>query len=518
MRGVRVVMMAAVTSGSALAGADTLSVDADAQTNSAAVNAKGGALVNMYVHNGPPGGTFRGFMRFDLQALPPAGLTIDKATLRLWVSAVTKEGLVAVAPVLGPWNESTLTAGTAPPIDAPFTAFQVDKSMLKHYVSVDVTPLVQAWATGQFTNQGLALVGGDATVAVRFDTKENTLSSKGPELEVVLISQGPQGPPGPPGSPGPPGPDGAPGTQGPAGPAGPQGPPGARLNPARVARLAWYEGNQALENIYGVPGSLWGLACDGTHIWAARNNSNSVVKVRISDGANLGSFTVGNSPRGVAFDGTYVWVTSGSANTVTKLRASDGANVGTFTVGSAPAGIVFDGANIWVADILGGVTKLSASDGANLGSFFAGNGPTGIAFDGTNVWVGSYFGSSVTKLRASDGANLGTFSVGSSPIALAFDGANIWVVNQGSNNVSKLRASDGANLGSFSVGTQPSAIAFDGSAIWVANEISSDVTKLRASDGADLGTYGAGTSPAGLAFDGTNMWISNYGSNYLTRR
>jgi DNA-binding beta-propeller fold protein YncE len=38
---------------------------------------------------------------------------------------------------------------------------------------------------------------------------------------------------------------------------------------------------------------------------------------------------------------------------VTKLRASDGANLGTFAVGDAPFGVAFDGVNIWVANFIG---------------------------------------------------------------------------------------------------------------------------------------------------------------------
>jgi DNA-binding beta-propeller fold protein YncE len=54
----------------------------------------------------------------------------------------------------------------------------------------------------------------------------------------------------------------------------------------------------------------------------------------------------------VAFDGANIWVANSSSNTVTKLRASDGACVGTctFAVGASPFGVAFDGANIWVAN------------------------------------------------------------------------------------------------------------------------------------------------------------------------
>jgi hypothetical protein len=76
--------------------------------------------------------------------------------------------------------------------------------------------------------------------------------------------------------------------------------------------------------------------------------SSNVTKLRASDGALLGTFSVGSGPEGIAFDGANIWVSNGDYNTVTKLRASDGVNLGNFPVGSGPTAVVFDGASIWV--------------------------------------------------------------------------------------------------------------------------------------------------------------------------
>jgi hypothetical protein len=262
-----------------------------------------------------------------------------------------------------------------------------------------------------------------------------------------------------------------------------------------------------------------GVAFDGANIWVANAGSNSVTKLRASDGANLGGFAVGTSPRGVAFDGANIWVANSVSNNVTKLRASDGASLGTFTVGTSPLGVAFDGANIWVANSgSSNVTKLRASDGECVGTctFTVGFFPGGVAFDGANIWL-TNGANGVTKLRATDGLNFGTFPVGSGPIGVAFDGANIWVANNSSGNVTKLRASDGACVGTctFSVGTNPNGVAFDGANIWVA--IGGNVTKLRASDGAFLGSFPVGIDPTGVAFDGTNIWVTNASSNNITR-
>ena len=131
--------------------------------------------------------------------------------------------------------------------------------------------------------------------------------------------------------------------------------------------------------------------------------------------AESAAFNVGKFPIGVTFDGTNIWVANGGSNTVTRLRASDGAIVGTFSVGEFPIGLAFDGANIWVTNSdSDNVTKLRASDGAVLGNFNVGKAPGGVAFDGTNIWVTNEDSSNVMKLRANDGAVLDISQWGSS--------------------------------------------------------------------------------------------------------
>jgi hypothetical protein len=121
------------------------------------------------------------------------------------------------------------------------------------------------------------------------------------------------------------------------------------VNPQQVALLRWYGVNQT-GNQFSVGSQPWGIAFDGASIWVANFGSNSVTKLRASDGANLGNFAVGTNPFGIAFDGASIWVANYGSNNVTKLRASDGASLGTYTVGSFPRGLAFDGANIWVTN------------------------------------------------------------------------------------------------------------------------------------------------------------------------
>jgi hypothetical protein len=254
-----------------------------------------------------------------------------------------------------------------------------------------------------------------------------------------------------------------------------------------------------------------GVVFDGANIWVSNQSSNDVTKIRVSDGAILGTFPVSTAPAGLAFDGANIWVAHSSGNALIKLRASDGANLGTIATISG-FDVVFDGTHVWVPSFNGGqIGKYRVSDGVNLGFFVVGSFPRGVAFDGTNIWVAG--GGMVRRIRASDGAAVGgLISVGTNPVALAFDGSNIWVVNSGSNNVSKINAISGTVVGTFAAGTAPNGIAFDGTNMWVTN--SNGVNRLRASDGTSLGTLPA-NSPQGIAFDGSNMWAT--GTNNVRR-
>ena len=57
-----------------------------------------------------------------------------------------------------------------------------------------------------------------------------------------------------------------------------------------------------------------------------------------------------------------MWVTNRSNSTLTELRASDGANLGTFSLGLTPEGLVYDGANIGVANSTGNTVTRNPSN------------------------------------------------------------------------------------------------------------------------------------------------------------
>jgi len=138
--------------------ADTLNVSGDAQTSSAQPNFKFGLLPLMTVRSAPSGAILNSYTQFDFSPLPEAP-TVDKAVLRLWVGLVVTPGTIEVVPVLEPWQEGTISGASSPALGSPITSFAVSSGDFLHYIDVDVTTLVQDWASGYMANNGLALRG-----------------------------------------------------------------------------------------------------------------------------------------------------------------------------------------------------------------------------------------------------------------------------------------------------------------------------------------------------------------------
>ncbi|HXM94205.1 MAG TPA: DNRLRE domain-containing protein [Candidatus Dormibacteraeota bacterium] len=196
----------------------------DARVSSSAPTTNFGKTANLPV----VAGTDRSFVRFDLSPLPAGttGNNVAKATLRVWVNNVTTAGSIDVIRVTSTWSENTITDATAPSLGSKEVT-GVPIAAVQSFVTVDVTPLVKDWLNGVLPNNGVALVANAASTSVRFDSKENTLTSHEAELQITLPGPpGPQGPAGLQGNPGPPGPQGPTGPAGPQGPSGPTGPAG----------------------------------------------------------------------------------------------------------------------------------------------------------------------------------------------------------------------------------------------------------------------------------------------------
>jgi hypothetical protein len=213
----------------------TLHVTDDAFIQREAPNAKSTAATALSVDNRNLNQEHITYALFDLSLLP-LNAAVNQAVLRFFVNKVPRPGTLQIQVVTGAWSEQTLTWNTAPASNAvPAVTASIFATDQDSYVSVDITPVVQAWINGTQANLGLAIRGASPVLNMALDSKENSGTSHPMELEVVLEGgpAGPQGPPGPTGPQGPVGPQGATGPQGlqglqgVAGPPGPQGDPGA---------------------------------------------------------------------------------------------------------------------------------------------------------------------------------------------------------------------------------------------------------------------------------------------------
>ena len=232
----------------------------------------------------------------------PNGASVTKATLRLFVTAVTTAGAFDIRLANGPWAEGTLKWSNQPgsgpgsillagscatPIPAnadPTHPLCMTKGQVRDYITLDISSQVQAWVTDPASNYGIVLVPTPGySTSITFDSKESTTTSHDPTLNIVVAgaaesaatvtvggtTTGAAGTAAnvtnsgttsaaildftiPQGATGPAGPAGATGPQGQMGATGPQGSPGAA---AAVA---------VGSTITGTPGTAANVSNSGT--------------------------------------------------------------------------------------------------------------------------------------------------------------------------------------------------------------------------------------------------------------
>ena len=165
--------------------AATLHVAEDGSVNLASAGQNLGTTPSLFVRNVGSGGTRYAFVRFGLSAVP-AGSTVERAVLRVFVNRVDDAGDLDVFVVTGAWSESTLTAGTQPPLEpTPVETVAISSGDANKYVLVDVTDAVNDWLTGAKPDHGLALrAASSGTLRIELDSKEDASTSHPVELEV----------------------------------------------------------------------------------------------------------------------------------------------------------------------------------------------------------------------------------------------------------------------------------------------------------------------------------------------
>jgi hypothetical protein len=132
------------------------------------------------------------YIQFDLSSIPSGytSASIAKATLKLYVNAVTTAGSFNVDYVNGTWSEKTITADLAPALGTTIvSSVPLTSANVHDYVLIDITPAVGAWLDGTEPNDGIALVA-NSPLNASFDSKENTANSQPAELDIVFAGGG----------------------------------------------------------------------------------------------------------------------------------------------------------------------------------------------------------------------------------------------------------------------------------------------------------------------------------------
>jgi len=135
-------------------------------------------------------------LSFPLSALPTGTVPakISKATLQLWVDSSSRKptGSISVYAATGAWNTASVTYSTRPSIGRSPLVTQPLLGGTNYYLEIDVTAQVKNWIASPASNLGLVVVAASSTptVDVAFNSKENTVTSHAPILDVTMTSGG----------------------------------------------------------------------------------------------------------------------------------------------------------------------------------------------------------------------------------------------------------------------------------------------------------------------------------------
>ena len=266
---------------------------------------------------------------------------------------------------------------------------------------------------------------------------------------------------------------------------------------------------------------------DGADLWVTNGLSDSVSRVRGSDGRLLETWTGATGVRGVLVAAGYIFATGQTVPAqlyrIDPSQAAGAVTTVASNLGFAPVGMAFDGSRIWTANNGSSVSIVTPGATVPWTATTVTAGFTavhGALYDGANIWVTDFSAGSLLKLD-SGAAILQTVTVGAGPQLPIFDGTNIWVPNYFDSSVSIVRASSGAVLATLTGHglSSPESAAFDGQRTLVTNNGGNSVSLWKAADLSPLGFFGtgAGTSPLGACSDGLSFWIAMNGAGKLAR-
>ena len=159
----------------------------------------------------------------------------------------------------------------------------------------------------------------------------------------------------------------------------------------------------------------------------------------------LGLTTVGSTPQLLKSDGSDVWVANNGSDSVSRVRGSDGKLLETWTGATTACGVLVAMGRVFVTGQTapGNLYRIDPSQPAGAVTTVAstlGNSPTGIAFDGSRIWTANDGGSvSIVTPGATIPWTVTTVTTGFiGPCGILYDGANIWVTDHDASTLLKL--------------------------------------------------------------------------------
>jgi uncharacterized repeat protein (TIGR01451 family) len=174
-------LLLAAAATSATAGTYNVNSSGDTWINEGSKNQTNGTATTLRATTVTATSETRALIAFTLPAIP-ANETITSAVLRLRVTTSSPYNVTAHA-VTAAWTESTanwngLSLNFGAAVEATFTAPPNET------LWVDVTGLVQRWASGATTNHGIGLQGAAGSLA-QFASEENGTVSYRPQLVIT---------------------------------------------------------------------------------------------------------------------------------------------------------------------------------------------------------------------------------------------------------------------------------------------------------------------------------------------
>lgn len=263
------------------------------------------------------------------------------------------------------------------------------------------------------------------------------------------------------------------------------------------------------------------------NIWVGGQNRDLLLKVDPANGDIIQIVEIGKYGVGVpdlAFDGVHVWALVNQS--VVKVRASDGAIIGTYALefdeyGFTPQSILYAHKNIWVGgqdrDVLLKVDPYSGGIIQVIGLAKYGVGVPDLVFDRHYIYAPVY--DALYQVRASDGVIVDTFyynfdSTPFYPQSLAYDygSERVWAGGRNRDLAVGINPATGTTqvvqLGKYGVGVP--ALLYHQNDLWAIvldQLIQIDLTSATVINQVPL-NYDPGFDPISLASDGTSIWIA----------